>query len=322
MSEEKESKQLDIQFKKETHLSLDMIRGQDHIKEELKQLHTALSNLDTYYAMGADLPKGILFVGGPGLGKTMAARAIAKDAPVSIAIIKVSDVVSVLVDGRAVNLKKMFEKISEHSKNEPVVVIIDELEFMTADRSKNTHHDGSRSAVNLLLEWMDGVEQNGNIIIIGCTNIIKNIDPAILRSGRFDKKIFFNELKPEDIAEIIIDNVNEKVNKQAVPLLKVPAEKDKNKLVKLLDGMFEKYYINGADARLCVVDVVKDRTIELITKYDGKLDSIRKSLDSKTEQQIGMDQIASAIEKIAKNNHEVTQAKKTRTFNVEITQMK
>lgn len=321
MSDEKDKNQIDIQFTQETQLSLDMIRGQDSIKDELKQIHTALSNLETYYAMGADLPKGILFVGGPGLGKTMAARAIAKDAPVLIAIIRVSDVVSVLVDGRAVNLKKMFEKIDKHSKKQPVVVIIDELEFMTADRSKGLHHEGSKSAVNLLLEWMDGVDQNGNIIVIGCTNIIKNIDPAILRSGRFDKKIFFNELKPEHIADIIIDNINEKVNKQAVPLLKTPNEKDKTKLIKSLEDISQKYYINGADAKLCVVDVVKNRTIELISKYKGDIVSIRMALESKEEAQITMASIAESIENISKNNHEVSQAKKSKTFNLDISQM-
>lgn len=313
MENKDKTKEKVLKIERQTGLSIDNIRGQDHIKSELKQLHMALSNLDTYYACGADLPKGILFIGGPGLGKTMAARAITSDAPVSVCIIRVSEVVSVLVDGRAVNLKKMFDEIETQAKSEPVVVIIDELEFMSSDRSKNIMHEGSKSAVNLLLEWMDGVEENSNIVVIGCTNIIKNIDPALLRSGRFDKKLFFNELGAEDIRLIVQDHIKEKFEKQGAPIIPEFSNKDYDKLTKAIKTIREKYYLNGADAKLCVSEAVKEKTIDAISKY-VKLDAIKIAIEKGQLAPITIDEIIQNIERIAKNNHDVTQSKTTKTF--------
>lgn len=310
---ETQPKEKILKIERQKGLSIDNIRGQDHIKNELKQLHMALSNLETYYACGADLPKGILFIGGPGLGKTMAARAITSDAPVSVCIIRVSEVVSVLVDGRAVNLKKMFDEIETQSKVEPVVVIIDELEFMSSDRSKNIMHEGSKSAVNLLLEWMDGVEENSNIVVIGCTNIIKNIDPALLRSGRFDKKLFFNELGAEDIRLIVEDHILEKFTKQGAPIIPEFTSKDYDKLTKGIKTIRDKYYMNGADARLCVSDALKTKTIDAISKFKD-LTNIKSAIKTKQFTQLTMEEVIDNIERIAKNNHEVAQSKTTKTF--------
>ena len=157
-------------------------------KEEVMEIVDFLKNPSKYTALGAKIPKGALLVGPPGTGKTLLAKAVAGEADVPFFSISGSDFVEMFVGVGASRVRDMFE---EAKKNSPCIVFIDEIDAVARRRGTGLggSHDEREQTLNQLLVEMDGFGVNEGIIVMAATNRVDVLDPAILRPGRFDRKI-------------------------------------------------------------------------------------------------------------------------------------
>lgn len=179
-----------FEIAKKSDVMYEDIIGSDTIKTELKEYMKYVKNRDIYNKVGFKPPKGLLFVGPPGTGKTMLAKAFASECDVSFIPVCGSNFIEIYMGSGQKNVKDLF-KLAR--KNTPCVIFIDEIDSIGKRGSENRYsHSEMNSTLNALLTEMDGFESNENILIIGATNIPENLDEAILRSGRFDKRIVFD----------------------------------------------------------------------------------------------------------------------------------
>ncbi len=164
------------------------VAGIDECIEDLQEIVLFLKNPERFTNLGGRMPKGVLLIGAPGTGKTLLARAIAGEAEVPFLSIAGSDFVEVFVGIGASRVRDLFETAK---KNSPCIIFIDEIDSVGRQRGTGMGggHDEREQTLNQLLVEMDGFEANKGIIIIAATNRPDVLDPAILRSGRFDKKI-------------------------------------------------------------------------------------------------------------------------------------
>ena len=164
------------------------VAGLKEEKEELEEIVDFLSDPGKYTALGARIPKGVLLVGPPGTGKTLLARAIAGEAGVPFFSISGSDFVEMFVGVGASRVRDLFE---DAKKNAPCIVFIDELDAVARRRGAGLGggHDEREQTLNQLLVEMDGFGINEGIIVMAATNRVDILDPAIMRPGRFDRKI-------------------------------------------------------------------------------------------------------------------------------------
>jgi len=161
------------------------VKGIDECLEELKEIVDFLKDPQKYTKLGGRLPKGILLVGPPGTGKTLLAKAIAGEAGVPFFYAGGSEFDEMFVGVGAMRVRKLFAAARKQS---PCIVFIDEIDSLAGKRSAFDHHY-SKQSINQLLAEMDGFKDNDNIIVIGATNLVEALDPAVLRPGRFDKHI-------------------------------------------------------------------------------------------------------------------------------------
>ena len=166
----------------------DQVAGLHEEKEELKEIVDFLKNTGKFIEVGARIPKGVLLVGPPGTGKTLLAKAVAGEANVPFFSISGSDFVEMFVGVGASRVRDLFE---EAKKNSPCIIFIDEIDAVARRRGTGLGggHDEREQTLNQLLVEMDGFGVNEGIIVMAATNRVDILDPAILRPGRFDRKV-------------------------------------------------------------------------------------------------------------------------------------
>ncbi|MGY4707130.1 ATP-dependent zinc metalloprotease FtsH [Candidatus Bipolaricaulota sp. J31] len=174
--------------KEYTKVTFKDVAGIDEVIEEVKEIVDYLKNPGRFARLGARVPKGILLVGAPGTGKTLLARAIAGEANVPFFSISGSDFVEMFVGVGAARVRDMFQKAKQ---NAPCIIFIDEIDAVGRKRGAGIGggHDEREQTLNQLLAEMDGFESNTGVIVLAATNRPDVLDPALLRPGRFDRKI-------------------------------------------------------------------------------------------------------------------------------------
>ena len=210
-----------VYIEKETGVTFKDVAGEEEAKESLVEVVDFLHNPEKYTEIGAKLPKGALLVGPPGTGKTLLAKAVAGEAHVPFFSLEGSDFVEMFVGVGASRVRDLFE---EAKKNAPCIVFIDEIDAIGKSRdSRMGGNDEREQTLNQLLAEMDGFESNQACIILAATNRPEVLDQALLRPGRFDRRIIVErpDLKGrEDILKVHVKNVklDETVDLAAVAL--------------------------------------------------------------------------------------------------------
>ena len=172
---------------KETGVTFKDVAGEDEAKESLQEVVDFLHNPGKYAAIGAKLPKGALLVGPPGTGKTLLAKAVAGEAHVPFFSLSGSDFVEMFVGVGASRVRDLFE---EAKKNAPCIIFIDEVDAIGKTRdSRYGGNDEREQTLNQLLAEMDGFDTSKGLLILAATNRPEVLDPALLRPGRFDRRI-------------------------------------------------------------------------------------------------------------------------------------
>ncbi|MCD8196253.1 MAG: ATP-dependent zinc metalloprotease FtsH [Lachnospiraceae bacterium] len=173
---------------KDTQVGFRDVAGLEEEKGELEEIVDFLRNPACYTAVGAHIPKGVLLVGAPGTGKTLIAKAVAGEAGVPFFSISGSDFVEMFVGVGASRVRDLFQNAK---KNAPCIVFIDEIDAVARRRGTGMGggHDEREQTLNQLLVEMDGFGVNEGIIVMAATNRVDILDPAIMRPGRFDRKI-------------------------------------------------------------------------------------------------------------------------------------
>ena len=210
-----------VYIQKETGILFKDVAGQDEAKESLQEMVDFLHNPEKYTAIGAKLPKGALLVGPPGTGKTLLAKAVAGEAKVPFFSLSGSDFVEMFVGVGASRVRDLFE---EAKKNAPCIIFIDEIDAI--GKRRDSHFGGNderEQTLNQLLAEMDGFESNKACLVIGATNRPEVLDQALLRPGRFDRRVIVD--KPDlkgrvDVLKVHAKNVHldETVDLDAIAL--------------------------------------------------------------------------------------------------------
>ena len=191
---------------KETGVTFRDVAGQDEAKESLQEVVDFLHNPGKYTTIGAKLPKGALLVGPPGTGKTLLAKAVAGEAHVPFFSMSASEFVEMFVGVGATRVRDLFE---EAKKNAPCIIFIDEIDAIGKSRDNSYNSNDEREqTLNQLLAEMDGFDSSKGILILAATNRPEVLDPALLRPGRFDRRIIVD--KPDLKGRVQILKVHSK----------------------------------------------------------------------------------------------------------------
>ncbi len=209
-------------IQKETGVTFKDVAGQEEAKESLQEVVDFLHNPGKYTEIGAKLPKGALLVGPPGTGKTLLAKAVAGEANVPFFSLSGSEFVEMFVGVGASRVRDLFE---EAKKNAPCIVFIDEIDAIGKSRDSRYGggNDEREQTLNQLLAEMDGFDTSKGLLILAATNRPEVLDPALLRPGRFDRRIIVDrpDLKGRvEILKVHAKNVmlDETVNLEAIAL--------------------------------------------------------------------------------------------------------
>ncbi len=185
---------------------LDEVVGLESVKEEIKYYMDFINNKKKYSDWEVKLPKGILLAGPPGTGKTLLVKKMAQTLDIPIISEAGSSFVEMYVGVGARRVRDLFNKAKKEKK---CIIFIDELDAVGSKRNLERNSERA-STLNQLLVEMDGFEASANIMVFAATNLIKHLDPALLRSGRFDKKIFFdtpNFLERKTMFEMYLEDI-------------------------------------------------------------------------------------------------------------------
>ncbi len=182
------SKAKDMSGSDKPTVTFDDVAGVDEAKEEVQEIVQFLKEPERFIQVGARIPKGVLMVGPPGTGKTLLARAIAGEAAVPFFHISGSEFVEMFVGVGASRVRDLFNKAKQHS---PAIVFVDEIDAVGRQRGAGIGggHDEREQTLNQILVEMDGFSNETNVIVIAATNRPDVLDPALLRPGRFDRKV-------------------------------------------------------------------------------------------------------------------------------------
>ena len=199
-----------VYIEKETGVTFKDVAGEEEAKESLQEVVDFLHNPGKYAEIGAKLPKGALLVGPPGTGKTLLAKAVAGEAHVPFFSLSGSDFVEMFVGVGASRVRDLFSEAKKHS---PCIVFIDEIDAIGKSRDSRYGggNDEREQTLNQLLAEMDGFDSHTACLVLGATNRPEVLDPALLRPGRFDRRIIVDrpDLKGRvDILKVHAKNVN------------------------------------------------------------------------------------------------------------------
>ncbi len=203
-----------VQGGEQERVTFDDVAGIDEAEDELVEIVDFLKNPQRYTKLGARIPHGVLLYGPPGTGKTLLARAVAGEAHAAFFSISASEFVEAIVGVGASRVRDLFKQAKEAA---PAIVFIDELDAIGRSRSGNVAglsggNDEREQTLNQVLTEMDGFEPGTNVIVLGATNRPEILDPALLRPGRFDRRIAVNSPDRKGRVEIL------KIHTRDVPL--------------------------------------------------------------------------------------------------------
>jgi cell division protease FtsH len=218
----------------DTRVSFDDVAGIDEVEDELKEIVDFLKNPDRYRKLGAAFPKGVLLSGPPGTGKTLLARAVAGEADVPFFSLSASEFVEMVVGVGASRVRDLFEQAK---RTAPAIIFIDELDAIGRARGSGGGfggHDEREQTLNQILTEMDGFTGSEGVIVLAATNRPEVLDPALLRPGRFDRRLTVNPPDKDGRLEIL------KIHTRSVPLAD---DVDLDRLAATTPGMV------GADLR-------------------------------------------------------------------------
>ena len=165
---------------------LDKIIGLESVKDEIKYYMDFIKNKDKYKEWDVKLPKGILLAGPPGTGKTLLVKTLSEKLDIPLITASGSEFIEMYVGVGAKRVRDLFQKAKGKDK---CIIFIDEIDAVGTKRELGNNSERA-STVNQLLTEMDGFEEKNNIMVFAATNLVKFLDPALTRSGRFDKKVF------------------------------------------------------------------------------------------------------------------------------------
>ena len=210
-----------VYIEKDTGVTFKDVAGEEEAKESLQEVVDFLHNPGKYAQIGAKLPKGALLVGPPGTGKTLLAKAVAGEAHVPFFSLSGSDFVEMFVGVGASRVRDLFQEAKKHS---PCIIFIDEIDAIGKSRdSRYGGNDEREQTLNQLLAEMDGFDSHTACLVLGATNRPEVLDPALLRPGRFDRRVIVDrpDLKGRvDILKVHSKNVkmDETVDLEAIAL--------------------------------------------------------------------------------------------------------
>ena len=276
----------------DTGVTFDDVAGIDEAKAELQEIVDFLSHADKYKRLGAKIPKGVLLVGPPGTGKTLLARAIAGEAAVPFFSISGSEFIELFVGIGASRVRDLFEQAKQQA---PCIVFIDELDALGKSRAgagpMPTGNEEREQTLNQLLSEMDGFDPNTGVILLAATNRPEVLDPALLRPGRFDRRIVVD--RPDRGGREAILNVHAKN-------VKLSGDVDVAKLAARTPGFA------GADLANLVNEAAllaarKDQESIMMADFNEAIERILTGLERKSR-------ILSELEKRTVAYHEVGHA--------------
>lgn len=272
------------------------VAGLHEVKEELMEVIDFLKSPERYRKMGAKLPKGILFHGPSGTGKTLLAKAIAGESCATFHNACGSEFVEKYVGVGAKRVRTLFEKAKKES---PSVIFIDEIDAIGAKRTNETNNEKDQTLNQLLVE-MDGFETNESVIIIGATNRLDLLDEALLRPGRFDRQIYVGRPDLKAREEILQVHFNNK-----------PLDKNINikEIAKKTSGMTGAHLANIAN-EAAILAVRFRKNFISISEIDAAIEKVIAGLERKTS-------IISEIEKRKVSYHEAGHALVAKCLNTD-----
>ncbi|KAK9054057.1 hypothetical protein SSX86_025133 [Deinandra increscens subsp. villosa] len=209
---------------KNNTVTFDDVQGVDEAKIELMEIVSCLQGDLNYTNLGAKIPRGVLLVGPPGIGKTLLARAVAEKAGVPFFITCASEFVEMFVGRGASRIRDLFKEARKHS---PSIIFIDELDAVGLKRGRGFNTEGDQT-LNQLLTEMDGFESDAKVVVIAATNRPEMLDSALLRAGRFSRKVFVREPDEDGRKKIL-----------AVHFRGVPLEEDEDVIFDLVASLTE-----------------------------------------------------------------------------------
>jgi cell division protease FtsH len=209
-----------LSTEEDNHVKFDQVAGLREEKEELEEIVDFLKAPRKYTQLGARIPKGVLLVGPPGTGKTLLAKAVAGEAGVPFFSISGSDFVEMFVGVGASRVRDLFE---DAKKNAPCIVFIDEIDAVARRRGTGMGggHDEREQTLNQMLVEMDGFGVNEGIIVMAATNRVDILDPAIMRPGRFDRKVVVGRPDVAGREEILLVHAKNKPLAEDVDLKQI-----------------------------------------------------------------------------------------------------
>jgi ATP-dependent metalloprotease FtsH len=237
---------------------LNGIIGLESVKKDLTYYMDFIKNSSKYSKWNVKLPRGILLVGPPGTGKTLLVKTLAKEINVPIIHTSGSSFVEKYVGVGASRVRTLFENARKLTN---CIIFIDEIDAIGKNRESGDSNSERDSTLNQLLVEMDGFKEDSSIIVFGATNLVRNLDKALLRSGRFDKKIYFDP-----------PNKEERIQMYKMYLKKVPKQSiNYNKIAELSAG------VNGAD----IANICNQAKINAIQEDKEKIEysHLEKALD-------------------------------------------
>lgn len=238
------------------------VAGEDEAKENLAEIVEYLHNPTKYREIGASMPKGILLVGPPGTGKTMLAKAVAGEANVPFFSMSGSEFVEMFVGMGASKVRDLFKQAKEKA---PCIVFIDEIDAIGKKRDgQYGGNDEREQTLNQLLTEMDGFESNTGVIILAATNRPESLDPALLRPGRFDRRV------PVELPDL---KGREEILKVHAKKVKVAPDVDYNRIARMASGASGAELANIVneaalravrDGRSCATQADLEESIEVV----------------------------------------------------------